>query len=88
MIKKNYMKKPYLKNYDFTQDNFIISCSFATKYFICDGKKIAFLKIDIILLIKSQISNIFIPNNFSQSYAKFNANYLSIELFISSWTFL
>ncbi|XP_043696550.1 protein Ycf2-like [Telopea speciosissima] len=50
-------------------DNSSISCSFATKYFLCASvkKKHAFLERDTISLIESQVSNIFIPNDFPQS---------------------
>uniref|UniRef100_A0A3Q7I0X2 Ycf2 N-terminal domain-containing protein n=1 Tax=Solanum lycopersicum TaxID=4081 RepID=A0A3Q7I0X2_SOLLC len=49
-------------------DNFSISCSFATKYFLCASvKKHAFLGRDTTSPIESQVSNIFIPNDFPQS---------------------
>jgi len=52
----------------FCMDNSWISCSFATKNGLCAAvKKHAFLKRDIILPIESEVSNIFIPNDFPQS---------------------
>ena len=50
-------------------DNSSISCSFATKYFLCASvkKKHAFWGRDTISAIESQVSNIFIPKAFPQS---------------------
>ena len=47
-------------------DNSSISCSFATKYFLCK-KKYAFLERDTISPTELQVSNIFIPNDFPQN---------------------
>ncbi|KAL2930541.1 Protein Ycf2 [Bienertia sinuspersici] len=45
-------------------DNSSISCSFTTKYLFVSVKKHAFLERDTISPIESQVSNIFIPNDF------------------------
>jgi len=50
-------------------DNFLLSCSFATKYFLCMvvKKNIFFLEENTISLIESHVSKIFIPNDFQRS---------------------
>ncbi|KAJ6818917.1 ribosomal protein L23 [Iris pallida] len=50
-------------------DNSSISCSFATKYFLCASvkKKHIFLERETISPSESQVSDIFIPNDFLQS---------------------
>ncbi|KAF1876930.1 hypothetical protein Lal_00033855 [Lupinus albus] len=48
-------------------DNSSLSCSFATKYFLCAALKKIFLERDTISLVESQVSNILIPNDFPQS---------------------
>ncbi|KAF3449766.1 hypothetical protein FNV43_RR05844 [Rhamnella rubrinervis] len=47
-------------------DNSSISCSFATKYFLCAAKNML-LERDTISPIELQVSNIFIPNDFPQN---------------------
>ena len=63
-----YMEKARIKNYDFTYRQFLNILFIRNKKFsLCVGKKKhAFLEIDTISPIESQVSNIFIPNGFPQ----------------------
>nr|YP_009578010.1 hypothetical chloroplast RF2 [Bunchosia argentea]YP_009578024.1 hypothetical chloroplast RF2 [Bunchosia argentea]QBK32627.1 hypothetical chloroplast RF2 [Bunchosia argentea]QBK32641.1 hypothetical chloroplast RF2 [Bunchosia argentea] len=65
-----YVEKARIKNYDFTYGQFLNILFIRNKifYFLCGGKKKhAFLERDTISPIESQVSNIFIPNDFLQS---------------------
>nr|YP_010484390.1 Ycf2 [Tamarix laxa]YP_010484406.1 Ycf2 [Tamarix laxa]UVW79610.1 Ycf2 [Tamarix laxa]UVW79611.1 Ycf2 [Tamarix laxa] len=64
-----YMEKARINNYDFTYRKFLNILFIRNKRFsLCVGKKKhAFLERDTISPIESQVSNIFIPNNFPQS---------------------
>nr|YP_009557586.1 hypothetical protein RF2 [Macarthuria keigheryi]QBC72345.1 hypothetical protein RF2 [Macarthuria keigheryi] len=61
-----YMEKARINNYDFTYRQFLNILFIRNKIFsLCVGKKKhAFLERDTISPIESQVSNIFIPNNF------------------------
>lgn len=61
-----YMEKAHINNYDFTYRQFLNILFIHNKIFsLCVGKKKhAFLKRDTISAIESQVSNIFIPNDF------------------------
>ena len=63
------MEKARIKNYDFTYGQFLNILFIRNKIFsLCGGKKKhAFLERDTISPIESQVSNIFIPNDFPQS---------------------
>nr|YP_010577361.1 hypothetical protein RF2 [Fallopia aubertii]YP_010577379.1 hypothetical protein RF2 [Fallopia aubertii]QXP99854.1 hypothetical protein Ycf2 [Fallopia aubertii]QXP99872.1 hypothetical protein Ycf2 [Fallopia aubertii]UEP17741.1 Ycf2 [Fallopia aubertii]UEP17761.1 Ycf2 [Fallopia aubertii]UZP13893.1 hypothetical protein RF2 [Fallopia aubertii] len=63
-----YMEKARIKNYDFTYRQFLNILFIRNKKFsLCVGKKKhAFLERDTISPIESQVSNIFIPNDFPQ----------------------
>lgn len=64
-----YVEKARIKNYDFTYGQFLNILFIRNKIFsLCGGKKKhAFLERDTISPIESQVSNIFIPNDFPQS---------------------
>nr|YP_010139219.1 hypothetical chloroplast RF2 [Garcinia paucinervis]YP_010139235.1 hypothetical chloroplast RF2 [Garcinia paucinervis]QQK54598.1 hypothetical chloroplast RF2 [Garcinia paucinervis]QQK54614.1 hypothetical chloroplast RF2 [Garcinia paucinervis]QXF60399.1 hypothetical chloroplast RF21 [Garcinia paucinervis]QXF60416.1 hypothetical chloroplast RF21 [Garcinia paucinervis] len=64
-----YVEKAWIKNYDFTYGQFLNILFIRNKIFsLCGGKKKhAFLESDTISPIESQVSNIFIPNDFPQS---------------------
>nr|AZM32167.1 hypothetical chloroplast RF21 [Nepenthes mirabilis]AZM32183.1 hypothetical chloroplast RF21 [Nepenthes mirabilis] len=64
-----YMEKARINNYDFTYRQFLNILFIRNKKFsLCVGKKKhAFLERDTISPIESQVSNIFIPNDFPQS---------------------
>ena len=64
-----YVEKARIKNYDFTYGQFLHILFIRNKIFsLCGGKKKhAFLERDTISPIESQVSNIFIPNDFPQS---------------------
>ncbi|KAJ7003017.1 Ycf2 [Populus alba x Populus x berolinensis] len=64
-----YVEKARIKNYDFTYGQFLNILFIRNKIFsLCGGKKKhAFLERDTISSIESQVSNIFIPNDFPQS---------------------
>ena len=63
-----YMEKARIKNYDFTYRQFLNILFIRNKKFsLCVGKKKhAFFERDTISPIESQVSNIFIPNDFPQ----------------------
>ena len=64
-----YVEKARVNNYDFTYGQFLNILFIRNKIFsLCGGKKKhAFLERDTISPIESQVSNIFIPNDFPQS---------------------
>nr|QCT81923.1 Ycf2 [Protea caffra subsp. kilimandscharica]QCT81945.1 Ycf2 [Protea caffra subsp. kilimandscharica] len=64
-----YVEKARINNYDLTYGQFLNILFIRNKIFsLCVGKKKhAFLERDTISLIESQVSNIFIPNDFPQS---------------------
>ena len=64
-----YVEKARVNNYDFTYGQFLNILFIRNKIFsLCVGKKKhAFLERDTISPIESQVSNIFIPNDFPQS---------------------
>jgi hypothetical protein len=64
-----YVEKARVNNYDFTYGQFLNILFIHNKIFsLCGGKqKHAFLERDTISPIESQVSNIFIPNDFPQS---------------------
>nr|YP_009764782.1 Ycf2 [Acrocarpus fraxinifolius]YP_009764799.1 Ycf2 [Acrocarpus fraxinifolius]QIS95059.1 Ycf2 [Acrocarpus fraxinifolius]QIS95076.1 Ycf2 [Acrocarpus fraxinifolius] len=64
-----YVEKACINNYDFTYGQFLNILFIRNKIFsLCGGKKKhAFLERDTISPIESQVSNIFIPNDFPQS---------------------
>nr|YP_010720160.1 hypothetical protein RF2 [Gymnopetalum chinense]YP_010720177.1 Ycf2 [Gymnopetalum chinense]UTM09994.1 hypothetical protein RF2 [Gymnopetalum chinense]UTM10011.1 Ycf2 [Gymnopetalum chinense] len=64
-----YVEKARINNYDFTYGQFLNILFIRNKIFsLCGGKKKhAFLERDTISPIESQVSNIFIPNDFPQS---------------------
>ncbi|KAH9754014.1 hypothetical protein KPL71_015295 [Citrus sinensis] len=64
-----YVEKVRINNYDFTYGQFLNILFIRNKIFsLCGGKKKhAFLERDTISPIESQVSNIFIPNDFPQS---------------------
>nr|YP_009661882.1 Ycf2 [Mimosa pudica]YP_009661900.1 Ycf2 [Mimosa pudica]QCT83227.1 Ycf2 [Mimosa pudica]QCT83245.1 Ycf2 [Mimosa pudica] len=64
-----YVEKACIKNYDFMYGQFLNILFIRNKIFsLCGGKKKhAFLERDTISPIESQVSNIFIPNDFPQS---------------------
>ena len=66
-----YVERARIKNYDFTYGQFLNILFIRNKIFsLCGGKKkhaFAFLERDTISPIESQVSNIFIPNDFPQS---------------------
>nr|YP_010239501.1 Ycf2 [Corydalis bungeana]YP_010239518.1 Ycf2 [Corydalis bungeana]QTF74871.1 Ycf2 [Corydalis bungeana]QTF74888.1 Ycf2 [Corydalis bungeana] len=64
-----YVEKARIKNYDFTYGQFLNILFIRNKIFsLCGGKKKhVFLERDTISPIESQVSNIFIPNDFPQS---------------------
>lgn len=64
-----YVEKARIQNYDFTYGQFLNILFIRNKIFsLCGGKKKhAFLERDTISPIESQVSNIFIPNDFPQS---------------------
>ena len=65
-----YVERARIKNYDFTYGQFLNILFIRNKIFsLCGGKKkhaFAFLERDTISPIESQVSNIFIPNDFPQ----------------------
>lgn len=65
----DYVEKARINNYDFTYGQFLNILFIRNKIFsLCGGKKKhAFLERDTISPIESQVSNIFIPNDFPQS---------------------
>nr|YP_009346523.1 ycf2 [Cucumis x hytivus]YP_009346537.1 photosystem I assembly protein ycf2 [Cucumis x hytivus]QCY72886.1 Ycf2 [Cucumis hystrix]AOW71134.1 ycf2 [Cucumis x hytivus]AOW71148.1 photosystem I assembly protein ycf2 [Cucumis x hytivus]QCY72903.1 Ycf2 [Cucumis hystrix] len=65
----DYVEKARINNYDFTYGQFLNILFIRNKIFsLCVGKKKhAFLERDTISPIESQVSNIFIPNDFPQS---------------------
>nr|YP_009752370.1 Ycf2 protein [Bryonia marmorata]YP_009752388.1 Ycf2 protein [Bryonia marmorata]QIT04344.1 Ycf2 protein [Bryonia marmorata]QIT04362.1 Ycf2 protein [Bryonia marmorata] len=65
----DYVEKARINNYDFTYGQFLNILFIRKKIFsLCGGKKKhAFLERDTISPIESQVSNIFIPNDFPQS---------------------
>nr|YP_010723671.1 Ycf2 protein [Bolbostemma paniculatum]YP_010723688.1 Ycf2 protein [Bolbostemma paniculatum]WDW27041.1 Ycf2 protein [Bolbostemma paniculatum]WDW27058.1 Ycf2 protein [Bolbostemma paniculatum] len=65
----DYAEKARINNYDFTYGQFLNILFIRNKIFsLCGGKKKhAFLERDTISPIESQVSNIFIPNDFPQS---------------------
>nr|YP_010489747.1 hypothetical protein RF2 [Koenigia cyanandra]YP_010489765.1 hypothetical protein RF2 [Koenigia cyanandra]UWM11303.1 hypothetical protein RF2 [Koenigia cyanandra]UWM11321.1 hypothetical protein RF2 [Koenigia cyanandra]UWM11388.1 hypothetical protein RF2 [Koenigia cyanandra]UWM11406.1 hypothetical protein RF2 [Koenigia cyanandra] len=85
-----YMEKARIKNYDFTYRQFLNILFIRNKKFsLCvDKKKHAFLERDTISPIESQVSNIFIPNDFPQRVNERYNLYKSFHFPIRSDLFL